>query len=110
MPNRRPKLSPPPPDADTRRAVAPVVCYPPETLPEAMRAQIEQLHAATGPVERYGGEPRVPLAVRIRVDVKRSPARGSGQQPLRLRVGPYAEPVNQSCEQVDGGVDPIQAK
>ncbi len=41
---------------------------PPETLPEAMRAQIEQLHAATGPVERYGGEPRVPLAVRIRVD------------------------------------------
>ncbi|OAN85077.1 hypothetical protein A8B78_06155 [Jannaschia sp. EhC01] len=32
MPNRRPKLTPPPPDAEARRGIPPVVCYPPETL------------------------------------------------------------------------------
>ncbi len=34
MPNRYPKASPSPPDAAARWAIAPVVCYPPETLPE----------------------------------------------------------------------------
>ncbi|MEJ6393718.1 DUF1989 domain-containing protein [Gymnodinialimonas sp. 2305UL16-5] len=34
MPNRRPKVSPPPPDAEARRAVAPVICYDPATLPD----------------------------------------------------------------------------
>jgi len=33
MPNRRPKLSPAPDDAVQRRAIKPIVCYPPETLP-----------------------------------------------------------------------------
>lgn len=34
MPNRRPKSSPRPQDAATRRSIQPVVCYPPDTLPE----------------------------------------------------------------------------
>lgn len=34
MPNRRPKETRPPPDAEARRAVAPVVCYPIDTLPQ----------------------------------------------------------------------------
>ncbi len=40
----------------------------PETLPAAMRAQIEEVHHATGEVELHDGVPRVLVAVRIRVD------------------------------------------
>ena len=42
MPNRRPKEAPPPADADARRAVAPVVCYPTDGLPEVPEAVLRQ--------------------------------------------------------------------
>ncbi len=55
MPNRRPKFSPPPPDAAHRRALAPVVCYPPDTLPDP-----RNLGAATpkGPIATSIAQPR----------------------------------------------------
>lgn len=55
MPNRRPKLSPPPTDAQARRDIEPVVCYPPNTLPEP-----KNLGPATpiGPVATYTAAPR----------------------------------------------------
>lgn len=55
MPNRRPKQSPSPSDAAARRAIKPVVCYPPETLPEP-----QNLGAATptGPITSHTAAPR----------------------------------------------------
>ena len=55
MPNRRPKTSTPPQDADARRAVAPVICYPPATLPEP-----QNLGPATptGPIQTTFAPPR----------------------------------------------------
>jgi uncharacterized protein YcgI (DUF1989 family) len=45
MPNRRPKQTPPPADAKARRAVAPVICYPTETLPQPDAAVIDRARA-----------------------------------------------------------------
>ncbi|MEJ6390711.1 urea carboxylase-associated family protein [Gymnodinialimonas ulvae] len=55
MPNRRPKHSTSPADAATRRAVKPVVCYPPDTLPEP-----QNLGPATpaGPITTHLAQPR----------------------------------------------------
>ena len=63
MPNRRPKLSPPPSDAATRRAIQPVVCYPPETLP-----QPHNLGPATptGPITTHLAPPREAATFRAR--------------------------------------------
>jgi hypothetical protein len=63
MPNRRPKASPAPADADARRAIAPVVCYPPDTLPEP-----RNLGPATpiGPVETHLAAPREAASFRAR--------------------------------------------
>ena len=42
MPNRRPRETPPPPDAAARRAIAPVICYPDTTLPQPPEALLRQ--------------------------------------------------------------------
>jgi len=42
MPNRRRKETPPPADAAARRAVAPVVCYPTDGLPQPPEALLRQ--------------------------------------------------------------------
>lgn len=55
MPNRRPKTSPAPQDATTRRAIKPVVCYPPETLPEPQNLGPSP---PTGPITTHIAEPR----------------------------------------------------
>ncbi len=63
MPNRRPKTSAPPADAAQRRAIAPVVCYPPDTLPEP-----QGLGPATpvGPVRSHIAQPRDATTFRAR--------------------------------------------
>jgi uncharacterized protein YcgI (DUF1989 family) len=55
MPNRRPKTSVAPPDAAHRRAIKPVICYPPETL-----AEPSNLGPAVplGSISTYIAEPR----------------------------------------------------
>lgn len=63
MPNRRPKLSPPPHDAATRRAIAPVVCYPPETLPEPANLGPA---TPTGPITTHLAPPRDAATFRAR--------------------------------------------
>jgi uncharacterized protein YcgI (DUF1989 family) len=50
MPNRRPPETPAPADADARRAVAPVICYPDTTLPHPAEEVLAQ--ARTGLVLR----------------------------------------------------------
>ncbi len=55
MPNRRPKSSPAPQDAAARRAIKPVVCYPPETLPEPPNLGRT---TPTGSIATYTAAPR----------------------------------------------------
>jgi uncharacterized protein YcgI (DUF1989 family) len=63
MPNRYPKQTPPPADADVRRAIKPVVCYPPETLPTP-----QNLGPATpiGPIATATAAPREAATFRAR--------------------------------------------
>ncbi|WP_224817013.1 DUF1989 domain-containing protein [Hasllibacter sp. MH4015] len=63
MPNRRPKLSSAPPDAAQRRAIAPVVCYPPETLPEPVHLGPA---TPTGPIATVLAQPRDAATFRAR--------------------------------------------
>ncbi len=55
MPNRRPKTSVAPDDARQRRAVLPVICYPPDTLPEPRNLGPA---TPTGPITTHIAPPR----------------------------------------------------
>ncbi|MGY6632296.1 MAG: urea carboxylase-associated family protein [Alkalilacustris sp.] len=54
-----------PPDAEARRAVAPVICYPDDTLPRPDLALYRAAHAAARPVEAWLVPPRDGRAFRV---------------------------------------------
>ena len=47
-----------PDDADERKAIAPVICYPPETLPEIDKAMLAKARAAMVMTEQVIVPPR----------------------------------------------------
>ena len=64
MPRRDPTV-PEPADAAARRAVAPVICYPTETLPQPDMAGYRALAAGAAPVDRVTVPPREAAAIEV---------------------------------------------